>query len=138
MISTPPTCAALLTQTSLQRAVHGGTVPIDVAVVACAGGCDASVRRLQIPKGIDYLVDYLVCGGTARSVEAPPRLPALEVVLRELGGWSEALRAMDVPAQREVLRVLVERVVPVRLSRGKHNATVALTATGTALRHLTG
>ena len=44
---------------------------------------------------------------------------------------------MDVPAQREVLRVLVETVVPVRLSRGKYNATVTWTATGTALRQLT-
>jgi hypothetical protein len=43
---------------------------------------------------------------------------------------------MDVPAQREILAVLIERVVPVRLGRGRYSATVTWTATGRALRQL--
>jgi hypothetical protein len=55
-------------------------------------------------------------------------------VLHEAGGWSVALRTADVPTQREVLAVLVERVVPVRVRRGRYQAVITWTHLGAALR----
>jgi hypothetical protein len=44
------------------------------------------------------------------------------------------MRDGEVAAQREVLAALIERVVPVRVGRGKYGAAIAWTPLGEALR----
>ena len=59
-----------------------------------------------------------------------------EQVLRNLGGWGSALASADTAGQREVLRVLVDHVVPVRVGRGQYRAAIAWTPLGEALGRL--
>lgn len=66
--------------------------------------------------------------------ESVPTLPPLETVLREAGGWAAALGGSEVAAQREVLAVLIERVVPMRVGRGVYRVEVHWTPVGEALR----
>jgi DNA invertase Pin-like site-specific DNA recombinase len=63
-------------------------------------------------------------------------LPQLEVVLRDAGGWATALRGASVPQQREVLMLLIERIVPVRLARGRYRPEIVWTPLGDALRRM--
>lgn len=65
----------------------------------------------------------------------PSTLPSLDDVLTELGGWQAALDG-PVAAQRTILRVLIETVVPVSVARGQHEVTLFLTPTGQALRKM--
>jgi len=67
-------------------------------------------------------------------VAPSPNLPALPEVLGRLGVWQEALRAVDVGPQRELLGMLIDRVVPERLGRGSYGATVDWTPLGVALQ----
>jgi hypothetical protein len=61
-------------------------------------------------------------------------LPPLDEVLRQAGGWAEALRGGEVAAQREVLAILVERVVPRRVGYGVYEADINWTPLGHGLR----
>jgi DNA invertase Pin-like site-specific DNA recombinase len=67
-------------------------------------------------------------------VPVAPSLPPLEEVLRQAGGWGAALRDGETAAQREVLALLLVRVVPVRVGRGKYAVQVDWTPLGEALR----
>lgn len=71
-----------------------------------------------------------------RGTRPHPILPPLEEVLREAGSWVSIFRQGDLSAQRDVLGVLVERVVPVRVRRGEYAAEIAWTPLGKALREL--
>jgi site-specific DNA recombinase len=71
-------------------------------------------------------------------VEAVPALPPFEDVLREAGGWAAALRDADTSAVREVLAILVDRVVPVRRAVGRYEAEITWTPTGETLRLIAG
>jgi DNA invertase Pin-like site-specific DNA recombinase len=71
-----------------------------------------------------------------RGVKVIPTLPPLAEVLRAAGGWATALAGADGPARREVLAELVERVIPVRVARGRYDITITWTALGEALRAL--
>lgn len=73
----------------------------------------------------------------AETPQAGPTLPPLGEVLAEVGGWAEALRGADVPAQREVLAALLERVAPVRTGYGKYQARITWSPLGQALEALT-
>ena len=73
-----------------------------------------------------------------RGVRVEPELPPLADVLRAAGGWAEALRAADNPARRDVLALLIERVIPVRVGYGKYDVTIAWSPLGQALRQLSG
>lgn len=69
------------------------------------------------------------------SVSRPqPVLPPLEAVVEKANGWATALHQSDVPAQREVIATLVERVVPVRVRRGQYTAEITWTPLGQALQ----
>jgi DNA invertase Pin-like site-specific DNA recombinase len=59
--------------------------------------------------------------------------PALADVLQQAGGWSRILREADIPQQRAVLDVLVERVVPQRTGYRTYRVEIVWTALG---RHL--
>jgi DNA invertase Pin-like site-specific DNA recombinase len=74
--------------------------------------------------------------GSLRAISPDPDLPPLQTVLGAAGGWVTALREGDVPAQREVLAVLVDHVVPVRVRRGEYAVEIAWTPLGQALREL--
>jgi DNA invertase Pin-like site-specific DNA recombinase len=63
-----------------------------------------------------------------------PVLPALGDVLREIGGWSAALHDADVPALRNVMRVLIDGVVPRRDVQAKYSVEIAWTQAGQNLR----
>jgi DNA invertase Pin-like site-specific DNA recombinase len=67
-------------------------------------------------------------------VEPSVVLPPLETVLAAAEGWGAAMHDGDIAAQREVLAALVEKVVPVRVSRGKYDVNVIWTPLGEALR----
>lgn len=69
-----------------------------------------------------------------RSSAAP--VPSLEDVLRKVGGWGTALSEADVPAKRDVLGVLVERVTHRRVGHGRYEADITWTATGGLLSSL--
>jgi hypothetical protein len=66
------------------------------------------------------------------------RLPPLDQVLREAGGWGEILRGADVADQRAVLESLITTVRMQRVSWGKYDADISWTALGQELAALTG
>jgi hypothetical protein len=61
-------------------------------------------------------------------------LPPLETVLAAAEGWGAAMRDGDIAAQRGVLAILIERVVPVRTGRGQYDVEVAWTPLAEAIR----
>jgi site-specific DNA recombinase len=61
-------------------------------------------------------------------------LPPLETVIAAAAGWEAVMRDSDIAAQREVLATLIERVEPVRVSRGQYRVTITWTPLGDALR----
>jgi site-specific DNA recombinase len=63
-------------------------------------------------------------------------LPALDEVLRDLGGWSTALRDGDIAAKREVLALLIDCITPVRVSFGKYDVQVTWTSLGESLHRV--
>jgi len=65
---------------------------------------------------------------------AGPELPELANVLREVTTWADTLRGADVSAERAVLAVLLDRVVPERISRGRYRTGIDWTDLGGALR----
>jgi site-specific DNA recombinase len=64
-------------------------------------------------------------------------LPELGTVLAQSRSWHEILAGADIGAQRNVLALLIERVVPERVGRGRYRATISWTPLGEALRQLT-
>jgi hypothetical protein len=60
-------------------------------------------------------------------------LPPLETVLAAAAGWDAVMRSGDIAAQREVLAALIERVVPVRVGRGRYAVEIVSTPLGEAL-----
>ena len=50
------------------------------------------------------------------------------------GSWSTILAGVNIRAQRDVLVLLLEGIVPVRESRGVYSATVTWTPLGVNLR----
>jgi hypothetical protein len=66
----------------------------------------------------------------------PAVLPSWDVVLRDLHDWQAALAGLDVAARRDVLGVLIERVVPERVGRGQYAVKIEWTPLGKALRQL--
>ena len=75
---------------------------------------------------------------TLSDVPTAPALPSLDVVLRDLGGWADALTGTDAVARREVLGALVDRVVPERVGWGRYLAKVTWTPLAAALWAATG
>jgi hypothetical protein len=67
-------------------------------------------------------------------VEPSVALPSLEIVLAAAESWGAAMRGGGIAARREVLAVLIERVVPVRIGRGQYAVEVAWTPLAEALR----
>jgi hypothetical protein len=63
-------------------------------------------------------------------------LPDLATVIADAGGWSVVLRQGDIPMMREVLGVLIDRVVPERVRRGQYLPTITWTPLGEALGRL--
>jgi hypothetical protein len=61
-------------------------------------------------------------------------LPPVQAVLHELSGWAAALMSADVAAQRDVLAELVERIIPIRKSRGEYPAEIHWTPLGRAIQ----
>lgn len=103
--------AALLVDGTLDRSGYEALREQQQAVLEAA---QAEITRLQ-------------------SVTALPALPPLEGVLRDVGGWSAALDSADIPAQRDVLAVLIENVKPERVSWGKYQLRIAWTPLAQAL-----
>jgi DNA invertase Pin-like site-specific DNA recombinase len=70
-----------------------------------------------------------------RRLEATPErdVPSLDVVLAQLPSWQAALTDVSIPIQRGVLRPLIERVVPVRIARGKYTTEITWTRLGELL-----
>jgi hypothetical protein len=64
-------------------------------------------------------------------------LPPLEQVLTAAGDWASVLRGADIEAQREVLVILVDRIVATRESRDVYRLEVSWTSLGEALRERT-
>jgi hypothetical protein len=73
--------------------------------------------------------------GHLEIVEPRITLPPLETVLAAADGWSAVMRDDEIAAQREVLAVLIERVVPVRVGRGQYEVEITWTPLGEGLRH---
>ena len=73
-----------------------------------------------------------------RSITPQASLPPLDVVLAETGGWAATLASANVAGQREILGVLVDRVIPERERWGKYRVEVVWTPLGEALRQAAG
>jgi site-specific DNA recombinase len=71
-----------------------------------------------------------------RAIATPPVLPSFETVLRDTGSWKEIMTGPDIAAQRDVLALLINGVVPERISRGQYRTTITWTPVGTALRQM--
>jgi site-specific DNA recombinase len=65
---------------------------------------------------------------------AQSTLPPLESVIAAAGNWVTVLQGAHIEAQREVLAVLVDRIVPVRERPGVYRLDICFTALGDALR----
>lgn len=65
---------------------------------------------------------------------ATAAIPDIEVVLTELDDWAAAWRSEDVPQRRDVLRALIERIVPERIGFGRYKVDVKWTVAGLALQ----
>jgi DNA invertase Pin-like site-specific DNA recombinase len=74
--------------------------------------------------------------GRLRVVRPTPALPTLEEALHHAGRWHDLLATGDTRRQREVLAVLVDRVIPERISHGKYTAVIVWSETGEQLRTL--
>src|SRR5215217_2359355 len=72
--------------------------------------------------------------GRLHAIEPRIALPPLATVLAAAQGWGAAMRVGDIAAQREVLAVLIDRVVPVRTGRGRYEVEIAWTPLGAGLR----
>ena len=66
-----------------------------------------------------------------------PVLPPLPDVLQKLSAWSDALTAVDLSAQRDVLEIVIQKVRPVRVGRGTYEADIDWSTQGLALREAT-
>lgn len=63
-----------------------------------------------------------------------PKLPPIDQVLTAAGSWAAVLAGADVRAQRDVLALLIGRIVPVRESRGVYSAALTWTPLGVGLQ----
>lgn len=70
----------------------------------------------------------------ARGAGAGSDLPPLEDALATVGGWATAVARFDVASQRDILAVLVERIVPRKVGYGRYEVDITWTATGAALQ----
>jgi hypothetical protein len=68
---------------------------------------------------------------------ARAKLPSLEQVLGAVGNWTTVLQGAEVEPQRDVLALLVERVVPIRERHGVYRVEIRWTPLGDALRTMT-
>jgi site-specific DNA recombinase len=66
--------------------------------------------------------------------KAQNALPPLESVVVAAGSWATVLEGADIDAQREVLAVLVDRIVPIRERPGVYRVEITWTPLGEALR----
>ena len=64
-------------------------------------------------------------------------LPPLPDVLQKLSAWADALAAVDLSPQREVLAIVIDQVRPVHVGRGTYEAAIDWTPLGTGLREAT-
>lgn len=71
-----------------------------------------------------------------RAQVTEPSLPSLDQVLREAGGWAEALARTASAARRDVLSALIEAIVPERVGWGKYEVRITCTPVGETLRRL--
>jgi hypothetical protein len=71
---------------------------------------------------------------------AAPAPPSLDAVLASAGSWSQLLTAegQDVTALRDLLGLLVQRIVPERVAWGRYQTHIDWTPLGEALRTATG
>jgi len=63
-------------------------------------------------------------------------LPSLDTVLGEASSWQAVLSGSDIVAQRDVLALLVERIVPQRVGWGLYKAQIDWTPLGQALAQI--
>ena len=64
-------------------------------------------------------------------------LPPLDTVLHDASGWQEIVAGSDITAQRDILALLIERIVPERVGRAQYRSAITWTPLGSALRQLT-
>ncbi|SRR5712691_3855417 len=66
-----------------------------------------------------------------------PKLPPLDQVLATAVGWEIVLEGADVIAQRQVLAILIDRIVPVRERQSVYRVDITWTPLGETLRAMT-
>jgi len=72
----------------------------------------------------------------APAIQEGVALPPLADVLGRVGGWTTVLSTGPIPEQRDMLAVLIERVLPRRVSFGRYTAEVTWTELGKALQEM--
>jgi site-specific DNA recombinase len=73
-----------------------------------------------------------------REQTAPLTLPPFDQVMREVGSWGLVLQSGTMAEQRELLPVLIDTVIPIRVGYGKYTAQISLTPLGQAVRAVAG
>jgi hypothetical protein len=120
---------------ALERAIEAARRRIsDVTIKLVDGVIDRAaydITRDRLRRELDDAEAELA---DVRGRDRAPALPPLDDVLRDLGDWTTILAGADVPARRDVLAALIERVVPVRVGFGRYEADIAWTPIGVALR----
>ena len=72
----------------------------------------------------------------APTIRAGAVLPPLAEVLSLVGGWTAVLNNGPIPEQRAMLMMLIERVLPQRVSFGRYTAEITWTELGKALQEV--
>jgi hypothetical protein len=102
---------------------------------------DGAIDKAAYDRAVErYTADADAATAELASLRKPdtaPVLPDLETVLRDADSWQQILTGADLAAQRNVLAMLIERVVPERIGRGRYQTTVIWTPLGSALSRLT-
>jgi hypothetical protein len=109
----------------------------------------ADAARLLVDGVIDRTAYQALADAEQRRLESAERmlaspeiqatttaLPPLAEVLALAGGWTTVLSTGPIPEQRAVLMMLIERVVPRRVSYGRYTAEVTWTELGKALQEV--
>jgi DNA invertase Pin-like site-specific DNA recombinase len=71
-----------------------------------------------------------------QGVTSHPALPPLKAVLAQVGAWGSLLQEAETGLQREVMKVLVERVETEKVGHGQYGVRVTWTALGAALAEI--
>ena len=123
---------------ALEQAVERSRKRLDAAMDSLL---DGTIDKAAYDRAVErYTTEAEAATAELAALKEPnitPVLPPLETVLRDAHSWQEILTGSERAAQREILALLIEKVVPERISGGRYQATIIWTPLGSALGKVT-